>query len=46
MKKVCILKGSPRAGGNTNALLKPFAEELKEKVQLSIALKMAHMGRW
>ena len=31
MKKVCILKGSPRAGGNTNALLKPFAEELKEK---------------
>ena len=27
---VCILKGSPRKNGNTNSLLVPFAEALKE----------------
>ena len=28
MKKVCILKGSPRKDGNTNAITAPFTEEL------------------
>ena len=28
MKNVCILKGSPRKNGNTNALVKTFTEEL------------------
>jgi len=28
MKKVCILKGSPRKNGNTNALVEPFTAEL------------------
>ena len=31
MSKVCILKGSPRKNGNTNRLLVPFMEELKEQ---------------
>lgn len=29
MKKVCILKGSPRPNGNTNSLLIPFVNTLK-----------------
>lgn len=31
MRKVCILKGSPRKDGNTNALTDIFADELKRK---------------
>lgn len=27
---VCILMGSPRAGGNTASLVKPFAAELRK----------------
>lgn len=30
MKKVCILKGSPRVNGNTNALTDVFADELRK----------------
>lgn len=28
MKKICILKGSPRLNGNTNSLIEPFAETM------------------
>ena len=31
IKKVCILRGSPRKEGNTNALAEPFTAALKEK---------------
>ena len=31
IKKVCILKGSPRKEGNTNALTESFTDALKEK---------------
>lgn len=31
MKKIVILKGSPRKNGNTNSLLLPFCEELKSQ---------------
>lgn len=29
--KICVLLGSPRKNGNTNALVKPFVERLEEK---------------
>ena len=37
--KVCILMGSPRKQGNTNALLGPFRQELEGLFQAKINLQ-------